>query len=128
MCKRKFSDILKDIDSRSKEKEKEIKELIKTLSTKVTDTQSAIMLVPLIATYLTVSVKNDEQLVKLAAIVQKALTNSSDGTSEYGMTDAEKQQLLDSVKEVANSVEEPVIDPSKVIKREPVMIKENKDK
>lgn len=118
--KRKFSDILKDIDSRSREKEKEIKKLIATLSPLIEGPQAALIIVPLIADYLSVSVKNDEQLVKLAAIVQKAISNSSDGGSDYGMTEAEKQQLMDSVKEVAKSVEEPVIAPT--------CIEENKEK
>ncbi len=61
---KKFSDLLKDIYSNSKEKEKQIKDLIETLKPLVTDAQSALMIVPLIAEHLNISVKNDEQLVK----------------------------------------------------------------
>lgn len=106
--KRKFSDLLKDIDNRSKEKEKEIKTLISDLSKLVTDSQSAVVLVPLIASYLGVSVKNDEQLVKLAAIVQKAMNNNGESDSGFVITEAEKQQLLKEVKEIGDNINSPI--------------------
>ena len=74
---KKFSDLLKDIYNNSKEKEKQIKELIETLKPLVTNSQSALMIVPLIAEHLNISVKNDDQLIKLATIEVPSTEQSS---------------------------------------------------
>ncbi len=105
---KKFSDLLKDVYTNSKEKEKQIKDLIETLKPLVRDTQSALMIVPLIAEHLNISVKNDEQLVKLAGIVQRALSStSSDEAASYILSEAEKEQLFSAVQEVNDSIKAP---------------------
>ena len=105
---KKFSDLLKDIYTNSKDKEKQIKELIETLKPLVNDAQSALMIVPLIAEHLNISVKNDEQLVKLAGIVQRALTSSADEAASFILSEAEKEQLFSAVKVVGNNINGPV--------------------
>lgn len=105
---KKFSDLLKDIYSNSKEKEKQIKDLIETLKPLVTDAQSALMIVPLIAEHLNISVKNDEQLVKLAGIVQRALSSNADDAANFILSEAEKEQLFSAVKEVGGNISGPV--------------------
>jgi hypothetical protein len=102
---KKFSDLLKDIYGNSKEKEKQIKELIETLKPLVHDTQSALMIVPLIAEHLNISVKNDEQLIKLAGIVQRAMSANSDDTAGLILSDAEKEQLFSAVHEIGGNIE-----------------------
>ena len=104
---KKFSDLLKDIYSNSKEKEKQIKDLIETLKPLVTDAQSALMIVPLIAEHLNISVKNDEQLVKLAGIVQRALSSNTDDAASFILSEAEKEQLFSAVHEVNNTLTGP---------------------
>jgi hypothetical protein len=50
--------------------------------------------------YLEINVKNDEQLVKLATIVQRitaAERRSSESGDEFGLSEAEKQQLMDAI-------------------------------
>ena len=77
-----FSDLLKNIYDNSSKKEKQIKDLISSLKPMVVDTQSALMVVPLIKEYFDVGIKNDEQLVKLAAVIQRIISRqneSSDG-------------------------------------------------
>jgi hypothetical protein len=102
---KKFSDLLKDIYTNSKDKEKQIKDLIETLKPLVKDSQSAIMIVPLIAEHLNISVKNDEQLVKLAGIVQRALTSSAvEDAAGFILSEAEKEQLFSAVNEVSNNL------------------------
>jgi hypothetical protein len=105
---KKFSDLLKDIYSNSKEKEKQIKDLIETLKPLVTDAQSALMIVPLIAEHLNISVKNDEQLVKLAGIVQRALSSNTDDAASFILSEAEKEQLFSAVKEVGGNISGPI--------------------
>ena len=105
---KKFYDLLKDIYSNSKEKEKQIKDLIETLKPLVTDAQSALMIVPLIAEHLNISVKNDEQLVKLAGIVQRALSSNTDDAASFILSEAEKEQLFSAVKEVGGNISGPI--------------------
>jgi hypothetical protein len=105
---KKFSDLLKDIYSNSKSKETQIKELIGTLTPFVHDAQSAVIIIPLIAEHLNISVKNDEQLIKLASIVQRAMSSTSpDATGGYFLSDAEKEQLFNVVQEIGDSVKGP---------------------
>ena len=103
---KKFSDLLKDIYTNSKDKEKQIRELIDTLKPLVVDSQSAFMIVPLIAEHLNISVKNDEQLVKLAGIVQRAMASNSDEAASFILSEAEKEQLFSAVQEVGANIQD----------------------
>jgi hypothetical protein len=50
--------------------------------------------------YLEINVKNDEQLVKLATVVQRIMAAEkrvSDSGDEFGLTENEKQQLMDAI-------------------------------
>ena len=51
------------------------------------------------------SVKNDEHLVKLAAVVQRLVgsANNSNG-DEYGMSEDEKQRLLETAQQELDSI------------------------
>ena len=94
---KKFSDILEEIYNNQKKKEEQISTLISELKPLIQDIGDATLVVPLLKEYLEISVKNDEQLIKMANIVQKAVqTDTSD--DEFGMTDAENEQLLGEIK------------------------------
>lgn len=99
-----FSDILKNIYDNSREKEKQIKDLISSLKPLVVDNQSALMIVPLIKEYLDVSVKNDDSLIKMAGIIQRAMANSGGGSDDFVLSDAEKEQLLKTVQSMDNEL------------------------
>jgi uncharacterized membrane-anchored protein YjiN (DUF445 family) len=73
--KKTFSNLLEEIYENSVKKEKRMKELISELSPLITTPQSATIVVPLIKEYLEISVKNDEHLIKMAAIVQRVVSN-----------------------------------------------------
>lgn len=90
---KKFSDILNEIYNNQKKKEKQISGLISQLKPLMVDIEDARSIVPLIKEYLEIGVKNDEQLVKMATIIQRALNNSS-GDDSFGISDEEKQQLM----------------------------------
>ena len=57
--------------------------------------------------YLEINLKNDEQLVKIAAIVQRIIASEAKGGSEdeFGLSDKEKEQLMSAVEEVAADVQ-----------------------
>ena len=97
-----FSDLLKDIYNNTKKKEKQITELINQLKPMIRNMTDASMMVPLVKEYLEVSVKNDDNLVKLTAIVQRLLVSSAKNSStDDGMlSEAEKQQLMDAAQDL----------------------------
>ena len=104
-----FSDLLKNIYDNSREKEKQIKDLITSLKPLVADTQSALMVVPLIKEYLDVSVKNDDSLIKMAGIVQRAMANSGGNGDGDFLSDAELEQLRGEVQKISDDVNKPVV-------------------
>jgi len=91
--KKKFSDILSEIYDNQKKKETQISGLISELKPLINDIGDATLIVPLIKEYMEIGVRNDEQLIKMATIVQRAINNSSSEDS-LGITDAEKEELM----------------------------------
>lgn len=91
--KKKFSDILSEIYDNQKKKETQISGLISELKPLINDIGDATLIVPLIKEYMEIGIRNDEQLIKMATIVQRAINNSSSDDS-LGITDAEKEELM----------------------------------
>ena len=95
---KKFKDLLEEIYTNQKKKEKQISTLINELKPMVSDIGDATLIVPLIKEYLEIGVKNDEQLVKLATIIQRMQNASSNnGDNPFVISEAEKNQLLSSI-------------------------------
>tara|TARA_B100000900_G_scaffold268872_1_gene229538 strand:+ start:839 stop:1183 length:345 start_codon:yes stop_codon:yes gene_type:complete len=91
-----FADILEEIYNNQKKKEEQISTLISELKPLIQDIGDATLVVPLLKEYLEISVKNDEQLIKMATIAQRAIQNETDD-GNFGMTEEEKQQLLNEI-------------------------------
>jgi len=96
--KKKFSDILKEIYENQKKKETQITALIGELKPLINDIGDATLIVPLIKEYMELGIKNDEQLIKMATIIQRALATGKSEDEGFGMTEDEKAQLLSEVK------------------------------
>jgi len=92
--KKTFSDILKEIYDRSATKEKQINDLIVQLQDLIQNIGDATMMVPLIAKYMELTIKNDDALIKMANIVQNAI-NRGKSTGDDSLSDAERDQLLE---------------------------------
>ena len=90
---KKFSDILSEIYDNQTEKKKQITGLISELKPLISDIGDATLIVPLIKEYLEIGVRNDEQLIKMATIVQRVVNNSNNEDS-LGISEAEKEELL----------------------------------
>lgn len=90
-----FSDLMSDVYHNSKKKDRTINKLIAELQPLVRNASDATIIVPLIKEYLDVAVKNDDHLIKLAAIVQRYISTKQaiSGVDSF-MTDEEKKQLL----------------------------------
>lgn len=97
--KKKFSDLLEEIYNNQKKKQKQIDALINELKPLVKDTGDATLIVPLLAGYIDSGIKNDEQLIKTATIIQRIFNNSQGGGSEdsLGISQSEREQLLSYV-------------------------------
>ena len=98
---KKFKDILEEIYINQKKKDKQISTLINELKPMVTDIGDATLIVPLIKEYLEIGVKNDEQLIKMATIVQRALSNSAEAGNGFDLSDEEKTQLLAEIEKIS---------------------------
>tara|TARA_R100000908_G_C3750578_1_gene145203 strand:+ start:1817 stop:2152 length:336 start_codon:yes stop_codon:yes gene_type:complete len=97
--KKKFADLLEEIYTNQKRREAQVTALISELKPMVTDIGDATLIVPLIKEYMEIGVKNDDALIKMATLVQRAL-NSSTEEGGLGISDEEKQQLLEEMEKL----------------------------
>ena len=95
--KKKLSDIFQEIYENQKKKKIQISTLIGELKPLIQTLGDATLLVPLIKEYLELGIRNDEQLIKMATIVQRALSSEKSEDDGFGMTEEEKTQLLSEV-------------------------------
>tara|TARA_R100001015_G_C4576273_1_gene133504 strand:- start:225 stop:575 length:351 start_codon:yes stop_codon:yes gene_type:complete len=96
------SDVFKEIYSNSKKKDKQINALIAELKPLIQNIGDAPVVVPLIKEYLEVSVKNDEHLIKMMAVIQRLNNSTANGGGDSLLTDEELKQLQAIAEEVAN--------------------------
>mgnify|MGYP003117656857 FL=1 len=103
-----FSDLMRDVYHNSKKKSRQIDTLIKELQPMIKNIGDASVIVPMIKDYLEVSVKNDDALVKLAAVVQRLVTASSneDDGNEFGLSDDERKRLLEEAEIEIENIKE----------------------
>ena len=102
-----FSDLLKEIHGNQKKKSKQLASLISELRPLITSLGDATVVVPLIKEYMEISVKNDDQLIKMAAIVQRLSTGTTNTGDGGLLTEEEMAQLQEITEEIAKTVEEP---------------------
>ena len=102
-----FSDLLKDIHGNQKKKAKQLASLIAELRPLVQSLGDATVVVPLIKEYMEISVKNDDALIKMAAIVQRLSTGTASSGDGGLLTEDEMAQLQELTEEIAKTVEEP---------------------
>jgi hypothetical protein len=97
-----FSDLLRDVYTNTKKKEMQINGLIDQLKPMIKSMTDASVMVPLVKEYLEVSVRNDDNLVRLTAIIQRLLVTGAKSTAEgeLGLTEAERTQLLSEAQEL----------------------------
>tara|TARA_R110002073_G_scaffold193017_1_gene352067 strand:- start:28 stop:402 length:375 start_codon:yes stop_codon:yes gene_type:complete len=100
-----FSDLLKEIHGNQKKKAKQLASLIAELRPLVQSLGDATVVVPLIKEYMEISVKNDDQLIKMAAIVQRLSTASASNGDGGLLTEDEMAQLQELTEEIAKTVE-----------------------
>ncbi len=103
-----LSDVFKDIYDNSVTNKKQLEVLMKEVVGFIKDGDTAVQIIPMLKEYLEINVKNDEQLVKLATVVQRIATHHAkgDSTEEFGLSDKEKEQLLKDIEDVAKGTQD----------------------
>ncbi len=96
---KKFSDLLEEIYNNQKRRDAQVVALISELKPLVQEIGDATLIVPLIKEYMEIGVKNDDSLIKMATIVQRALQNVNDDGG-LGISDEEKEQLLSEMEKL----------------------------
>ena len=97
--KKKFSDVLEEIYNNQKKKDQQVTALISELKPLISDIGDATLVVPLIKEYMEIGVKNDDILIKMAALAQRAMaTVTADGS--LTISDEEKDQLIAAMNEL----------------------------
>ena len=113
-----LSDLFKQIHKNNKDIDKKIEDFIDTMKPMATaNVGNATNLMPVVKDLIDVNVKNNEQLVKMAAIAQRAATNSSSPESLIDMTEIEA--LLAEQKDVQEQGQ-------KLIEQAPIIALNNK--
>ena len=95
-----LSDVFKDIYDNSKTNKQQLEVLMKEVVGFIKDGDTAVQIIPMLKEFLEINVKNDEQLVKLATVVQRIMAAEkrvSDSGEEFGLSDAEKEQLMNAI-------------------------------
>lgn len=104
--------LFKDIYKSQQTKKHRISELIFDLKQSIRkmgdgsmNTNDIMMIYPIIKDLVGESTKNDDSLIKMATIAQRIITSNSKGEGDSGfLTNAEKQQLLQEVKDLGETV------------------------
>ena len=105
-----YNDLLKDIVTNTESKRDQIDIVIAELRDQIKTFNDALVLAPIIQTYLDLSIKNDDALVKLAAVIQRLISAKADNSNgnEYGLSEVEKEQLLKDIKNIKIEVGNPI--------------------
>lgn len=95
-------DLIKEIYNKHKEQESKINNEITRISNFVNNPGDAIVLVPLLKGFLDSSLQNDQTLMKLIQIFQRAdESKQKDGSNSNGvLTEQDIQQLFESVDDI----------------------------
>jgi hypothetical protein len=103
-----FASLCKDIVGNSEEKKQQLDVLITDLKDMIKTVNDAVTIVPLLKEYFDAGIRNDEQLIKLAAIVQRLMADRVGAESDSNggiLTDDEKKQLMSVIEEAAKPVQ-----------------------
>jgi len=102
-----LSSLFKDIYDNTTFNRKQLEVLTRELVQFIKDGDTAVQIVPMIKEYLEINVKNDDQLVKMAGIVQRLISAEGKAGSEdeYGLSEEEKTQLLSGMEDTIKDLQ-----------------------
>ena len=102
-----LSGLFQDIYENTKTNKEQLEVLMKEVVGFIKDGDTAVQIIPMLKEYLEINVKNDDQLVKMAAVVQRIIAAESKGGSEdeFGLSDKEKEQLMGALEDAASDLQ-----------------------
>jgi len=113
-----FQDLTRDIYKNTSDRKKQIDLLISEIHGFITTIDDVVLVAPIIKEYMDVAVKNDEQLVKLASVIQRILAKSSSGDEEsLLLSEQEKEDLIAALQEDVDDLQK-INDKADIIKQE----------
>ena len=94
-----LSDVFEDIYKNTDSKREQINTFITKLVRQIRTPEDAAVISPIIKDFMEVNVKNDEHIVRIAQIAQRAIAIGTKAASSTDLlTEDEKQQLLSNIK------------------------------
>ena len=104
---KKFSDLSQEIYENSKLKKTQIDLLIQEVHGYIQGIEDIAIVGPVLKELFDVAVKNDDNLLKLATVIQRIMNKQLDLTEDTSLlSDEEKQELMDSLEESAASLQD----------------------
>ena len=102
-----LSGLFKDIYDNQQNKKSRISELIAEMKKVIRHYGDMAVIGPIIKDLVDTSVRNDESLIKMAAIAQRMIASKDKVDGDVGfLTDKEKEQLLNQLEDAVNEVSE----------------------
>jgi len=104
---KKFSDLSKEIYENSKLKKTQIDLLIQEVHGYIQGIEDIAIVGPVLKELFDVAVKNDDNLLKLATVIQRIMNKQVDVMDDTSLlTDEEKQELMDTLEEAAADLQD----------------------
>jgi hypothetical protein len=104
---KKFSDLSQEIYENSKLKKTQIDLLIQEVHGYIQGIEDIAIVGPVLKELFDVAVKNDDNLLKLATVIQRIMNKQVDIMDDTSLlTDEEKQELMDTLEETAADLQD----------------------
>ena len=102
-----LSGLFKDIYDNTKSKKVRISELIAEMKKIIRHSGDMAVIGPIIKDLVDTSVRNDESLIKMAAIAQRMIASDNKSEGDLGfLSDKEKEQLLQQLEDTVSEVKD----------------------
>ena len=101
-----FSDLSKEIYDNSVLKKTQIELLVQEVHGYIQGIEDIAIVGPILKELLDVGVKNDDNLLKLATVIQRIMSKQADAVDDASLlSDAEKEELMNSLEDAAASLQ-----------------------
>jgi|TARA_B100001094_G_scaffold311401_1_gene347009 hypothetical protein len=101
-----FSDLSKEIYDNSVLKKTQIELLVQEVHGYIQGIEDIAIVGPILKELLDVGVKNDDNLLKLATVIQRIMNKQADAVDDASLlSDAEKEELMNSLEDAAASLQ-----------------------
>jgi uncharacterized protein YeeX (DUF496 family) len=92
-----MTDLYREMYNRSENKKTQINTILSDIQKHITDKNDAILMLPRINDFMIVGVKNDDNFLKMIAVIQKMETLKDGAVNGELLSEEEKEQLRNSI-------------------------------